>query len=685
MKENFQKKISCFVAILTLLLLIFPSGLKAQEAQNVTTTYTSYAFSASSETFTYITGGTGVSSIHQDDAYSGALPIGFSFKFGCLGYTRVYASSNGVLSFSGSPGYENNTTPDSSWRFLAPLWDDLHGGEGAASYVTTGTAPNRVFTMEWKNWRKLNTNPSKNMSFQVKLYEGTNVIQYMYKQEIPVVTGTQSASIGLFDGSPAARQRWLNNASASPTVSSTNTSDIATRPATNQVYTFTPDNNSCVVVCIGRTTLNNSGGTSNANGLRIIMSGAGNLQIVRNGTGQIFNSDKRLDSGTSSPYAVPGSSHGMVLGIGGSQYTAGSLSASSGFTDGGRLTIVSNTCQGDTGPDANGIERNKIRLKATKNDLDYFLNVYYYYKRPETFMTIEYEVEIPTDNKEEVKLAHGWDTFLNGGDSGPGFVNGKAPYYTMGVRKQGSYEAFQYVSGTPWSGYYSAIYNNLNSNLASNLIFKNTIDPNDSTDNGMGISINFGKDAGTYNSVNKVIFKCNAETAPVLKGTSVPCGSGSVNLNSFVVPLSPNPNNLVLIWRDSTGAEVANPTNVSQVGVYTVTYRDTVNSCDSPPSTFTITGECVATCTKPASTATATAFTKLGISGYSSLQKDWPAKVPNGFIALESGFNGLVITRTVPEKITDPVAGMLIYDTSKNCFSLYNGTSWKCIEKSCND
>jgi hypothetical protein len=689
-KRNLQKKVNGLMAII-LLFLIFPSALKAQEPQNVIISYTPYAFSASSGSFTYLTGGTSVSSIQADGEYSGALPIGFSFKFGCQNYTQVYASSDGTLSFAGgSPGESNSGIPYYSLKFLAPFWSDLHGGSGRASYATSGTAPNRVFTMEWRDWQRNGAAPVKNMSFQVKLYEGTNVIQYVYKQEIPVVTRVQDVSIGLFDGANppnTIKQRWLDNSSAFPTVSSTKTSNISTRPATNQMYTFTPDNNSCAITCIGRTTLNDTGGNNDAGGLKVIMTGAGNIQIVRNGRGQIFRDYDWVNSGSSNVYVVPGTKHGLVLGIGNTQYTTGTLDASSGFTNGGKLTVVSNTCQGDTGPDANGIERNKIRLKATKNGLDYYLNVYYSYKRPETFITIDYEVEIPVGNTEEVKLAHGWDTYLAGGDQGPGFVTGKAPYYTMGVQKVGSYEAFQYVSGTPWNGYFSAHYGYLSSDLSGNLIFKNTIDPNPGTDNGMGISMSFGKNSGTYNSINKVIFKCNAQTAPVLTKTSTPCGNGAVNLNSFVVPLAPNPYNLVLVWRDSTGAEVANPTNVNQAGTYTAAYRDTVNSCESPLATFTITGTCVivATCTKPASTATPTAFTKMGTTNYSTIQKDWPAKIPNGFIVLESASEGLVITRTTPDKITQPIEGMMIYDISKNCFSLYNGSSWKCIERSCNN
>ncbi|KMQ65387.1 hypothetical protein ACM46_05655 [Chryseobacterium angstadtii] len=90
-------------------------------------------------------------------------------------------------------------------------------------------------------------------------------------------------------------------------------------------------------------------------------------------------------------------------------------------------------------------------------------------------------------------------------------------------------------------------------------------------------------------------------------------------------------------------------------------------------------------CTREPNTTPATAFTKIGITGYSTKQNNWPENIPNGFIALESGSEGMVITRTTPANIPVPVEGMIIYDTSANCFSLYNGSAWKCMVRACNN
>jgi CshA-type fibril repeat protein len=77
-------------------------------------------------------------------------------------------------------------------------------------------------------------------------------------------------------------------------------------------------------------------------------------------------------------------------------------------------------------------------------------------------------------------------------------------------------------------------------------------------------------------------------------------------------------------------------------------------------------------------------FTNVGITTLASKRTEWPNDVPNGFIALESKNKGFVITRTTSASIASPVEGMLIYDTTDNCFKLYNGTTWNCIAKTCN-
>jgi hypothetical protein len=210
-----------------------------------------YQFAASTSPFTPLPAtATPVTGIYVDDAVTGQLPIGFTFVYDGTPYTLVTATSNGWLSFnpgatsqSGFILYDNllDSNGNSSIKpLVAPLWDDLTGTGGTAAYQLTGTAPNRVFTFEWLDWRRLGATGAQ-FSIQVKLFETTNVVQYRYRQEATTLTGA-TASIGLA-GAVAATPNFLSlsDATANPTVSSTIENNmISTAPPTNQVYQFTP-------------------------------------------------------------------------------------------------------------------------------------------------------------------------------------------------------------------------------------------------------------------------------------------------------------------------------------------------------------------------------------------------------------------------------------------------------------
>jgi uncharacterized protein YjdB len=204
-----------------------------------------YSFQPSAGSFVPLVGGTAVNTIENDDALSSFIPLGFTFRMGSLPFTQVTASSNGFLSFNpyvqnvGS-GLSSDLSQGNHRPLVAPLWDDLSGADGQASYLTEGTEPNRIFTFEWLNWR-WNYSASSAISFQVKLYESNNRIEYIYRQEPGALSGP-SAAIGLsFASTGAGNFISLNNSGAAPTASLTSeTSSIATKPATGQVYSFTP-------------------------------------------------------------------------------------------------------------------------------------------------------------------------------------------------------------------------------------------------------------------------------------------------------------------------------------------------------------------------------------------------------------------------------------------------------------
>ncbi|MBW6460998.1 MAG: hypothetical protein K0B08_10540, partial [Bacteroidales bacterium] len=113
--------------------------------------------------------------------------------------------TNGILTF-GSSGASSNanenlfntSTPNST---ITPWWDYLNAdGSAAISYKTEGVAPNRVFTAEWKNILTFFNVANARISFQLKLYEGSGIIEFHYGN----VSGTkhnnsEGASIGIQD------------------------------------------------------------------------------------------------------------------------------------------------------------------------------------------------------------------------------------------------------------------------------------------------------------------------------------------------------------------------------------------------------------------------------------------------------------------------------------------------------
>ncbi|WP_166922181.1 hypothetical protein [Flavobacterium poyangense] len=655
-----------------------------------------YKFEAQATTFNYLVGGTIVNEVRTTTSL---IPIGFDFNFSCTTYSSFYASSNGTLcfdtAFPTSDNWEYQFGYKKNPNILAPLWDILDGNAGIFSYATTGTAPNRVFTAEWKNWKWNATKP--NISFQVKLYEGTNTIEYIYNQEgLNETLNEKSASIGVFNGryvNTIDRKQglWLNNSTSNPDIFNTLKNQINIRPATGQLYRFTYNETteSCESTAYGRTVINDKGGTNATDGLKIILTGAANMQIIKNNTGQIFPPKSNLEEGTSLPYK-PGTGEssgfqGLILAIGGKKFHSGSLSQQY-LPEVNRLNVISSTEQRiiETSP---GHYENTIKLSAVIGSQVYYLTIKYTYDFPKTYFLIDYNVDIPPGNTEDVKLVHGWDTYLANSDRGPGFVKGNAPKLIMGVVKTPSYEAFEYVGGIPWSGYFSSSLSNLYNDLGNSMTYKNTILTDPNIDNAIGISINFGNLPGSFTSSNKLVIGCEAgDVMPALTAsTSRLCAGVPLNLNNFIT--SQVPTGSVVVWKNETGITVADPTMVTIGGKYSVSFYSDKYNCNSPINTITITVDnSCAVCYKSAVT---TGKETGSLTSISTLNKENKPGLSqrNGALILESKEKGFAISKIAsPEtKIAVPVEGMLVYDPASHCLKLYNGSSWHCIEQSCTD
>ena len=81
-----------------------------------------------------------------------------------------------------------------------PLASTLASIQPAAIYYQTlGTAPNRMFVVEWYNNQHY-SNSQKGVTFEAILYEGSNNIKFQYKNvEFGTVTGSISSDLPPYD------------------------------------------------------------------------------------------------------------------------------------------------------------------------------------------------------------------------------------------------------------------------------------------------------------------------------------------------------------------------------------------------------------------------------------------------------------------------------------------------------
>ncbi len=226
-----------------LVFVIFYGITISDYAQNIS----NYTFAASSGTFTTLTGGTSptLSAGNADEGFFNNLPIGFDFWYMGKRCTTLSASTNGWLSPGGvitGTGYSNSLTSGGSPRpVIAGLWDDLSLQTSANfTYLTSGVAGSKVLTIQYLNTKWNYTASGTTISFQIKLYEGTGKIEYIYRQESGNVK-TGKASIGLAATvTGSGNFLSLSGTGTNPSVSSTvETSNLNGKPATGQTYAFT--------------------------------------------------------------------------------------------------------------------------------------------------------------------------------------------------------------------------------------------------------------------------------------------------------------------------------------------------------------------------------------------------------------------------------------------------------------
>jgi len=173
---------------------------------------------SSSATLLYTTG---------DDDETTNVPLGFDFYYRGTMYNTCTVGVNGAISFTEDQIYASNllaATTIGHINMIAPLWDDLKlfaSNNGYIKYETTGTAPNRIFTVSWYNISRYGDEPN-DMSFLLQLHETSNQIVFFYGHHD--TAGTLNASIGL-NANDFANTSFYSVTPGSPATTSTSTAN----------------------------------------------------------------------------------------------------------------------------------------------------------------------------------------------------------------------------------------------------------------------------------------------------------------------------------------------------------------------------------------------------------------------------------------------------------------------------
>ncbi len=158
--------------------------------------------------------------LNIDDGYSQIKDIGFTFKLDGTSYTQFRAGVNGMMGFGNSgtvninSTFSNNLGSTTSNPVLAAWWDDQHMTLNASStatskisYLVTGTAPNRVLTVQWRIGAYPSGTSVVPYEYQVRLYERTDMIDFVYIN-MPT-TASRGASIGATTNGTVNNIRWV--------------------------------------------------------------------------------------------------------------------------------------------------------------------------------------------------------------------------------------------------------------------------------------------------------------------------------------------------------------------------------------------------------------------------------------------------------------------------------------------
>ncbi|MGV3609667.1 MAG: T9SS type A sorting domain-containing protein [Fluviicola sp.] len=236
MKNNTFKKWLTLSALFAFMCFSPHGLLRAQSTANYafsTNTTGSLGLDMNSNTVDMSTGTTQVlaTNTSQDQAINGttiAFPAGFEFFMGGNRFTSYFATSNGIIQLGSTAVISGTTYTAGGGTLAAPRITAFDGdlGTGTTGGVfgkLIGSAPNRCYVIEFRNMSLMWTSAyPNNGTYQVRFYEGTGVVEYVYGT---MVCGS-TASAG--DATPEVGFSWGGSVNQSASINiSTSAVDLS--------------------------------------------------------------------------------------------------------------------------------------------------------------------------------------------------------------------------------------------------------------------------------------------------------------------------------------------------------------------------------------------------------------------------------------------------------------------------
>ncbi|MDB5033535.1 MAG: Fibronectin type protein [Chlorobi bacterium] len=230
MNRTLHRTMRAIFGVLTAVLLLSASAAQAQ-----ITTVSGYIFSAGTGSPTDMTGAVTAIGTNFDDGVVGPLNIGFSFVFCGTTYSQFSVSSNGYMGLGGTNAnsYLSGCFNSSSVGvpYIAPFWRDEYTANGGVTYIVTGTAPNRILTVQW-SVNACCSGGVPGSQYQARLYEGSNKFDMWY--------GAGNVSCGTIGA--AVNTSNYGSVTTPSSISYSSCNSCNSYPAVNTVFSFSQCN-----------------------------------------------------------------------------------------------------------------------------------------------------------------------------------------------------------------------------------------------------------------------------------------------------------------------------------------------------------------------------------------------------------------------------------------------------------